>query len=114
MSLLSRDAIIADLGLKSKRVKAWGGEVIVSEMTGMLRERWESLIFDDRGQLQKSNLRAKLLVCCLVDEEGNPLFSAEDHELLGRKDSRTIQRLHEIARELNPLDNSDVEDAKND
>lgn len=116
MATLTRDAILAADDLKKEIVSVpeWGGEVIVSTMTGEARDAWEQSLLKKEGteSVNMKNLRARLLASAAVDEKGARLFTDKDAEALGRKSSRALERCVKVIQRLNGLTDKDLEDAK--
>jgi hypothetical protein len=114
---LSRDQILeaADLTTQVVAVPEWGGDVIVSGMTGEMRDAWEqSLVIADGGKARTNmeNIRARLVAATVVDAQGNRLFTDKDVAMLGRKSSAALERVCKVAQRLNGLTNEDVEQLK--
>lgn len=115
--MLNRDQILeaADLTTEVVAVPEWGGEVIVSAMTGAARDAWEqSLVVAVGGKARANmeNIRARLVVATVVDESGNRLFADADVVALGRKSSAALERVCKAAQRLNGLTKADVESLK--
>ena len=115
MALLSRDQILQaqDLPTETVPVPEWGGEVIVRGLTAAERDQFEQSIVETRGKNTKFNLRnirAKLVVLCCVDEQGNRIFRDEDADILGRKSAVALNRVFEVAQRLSGLRPEDVEE----
>jgi hypothetical protein len=111
MALLTRSAILEaeDLKRETVAVPEWGGEVIVSCMTGTQRDAWEqSLVANKTAAL--ANIRARLLAYSLIDDAGNLLFSEKDIEALGKKSAAAIDRVVNVAQRLNRLTNESLEE----
>lgn len=111
---LTRDQILEVQDLKKEvvNVPEWGGEVIVSGMTGAARDAWEqSMVTSEGGKYRANteNVRARLVAATVVDEQGNPLFSEADVVLLGRKNATALERVCKVAQRLNGLTEGDVE-----
>jgi hypothetical protein len=115
---LKRDQILEAKDLRTVRVKVreWAvngeDEVIVASMTGEMRDAWEQSLVDKGGAVKLANVRARLLVFTIVDEDGNRVFSDEDIQLLGKKSSSALERCVKAAQKLNKLTDSDMEEAK--
>lgn len=110
---LSRDAIlsVADVQTETLHVPEWNGTVIVRGMTGSQRDAYEASLMVGRGQNQQINVknaRAKLVVRCLVDENGKQLFSDEDVNALGAKSGAAIKRIFDVAARLSGLSDDDL------
>lgn len=119
MKALTRDAILSaeDLKRESVEVPEWGGTVIVQELTGQDRDEWESSIVTIRGSETKidgRNLRAKLVSLCVVDEDGERLFTQKDVDVLGRKSAAALDRIVDTSKKLSSLSESDLETLGND
>lgn len=115
IAMLTRDQILAaqDRKMKVMKVQEWGGEVIVMTMDGEGRDAFESSLMSN-GKRDLKNFRAKLLAFCLVDEQGNRLFTESDINALGKKNAGVLDRLVNAATELNKMSEADVEElAKN-
>jgi hypothetical protein len=115
--MLNANDILGSVDVKKEAVEVpeWGGTVYVTEMTGTGRDAYERLIFDEgSGKLNLENVRAKLLVCSLIDEDGNHLFKPEDHIKLGKKSSKVLDKLFGIARDLNKITADAIDEEKKD
>lgn len=112
--MLTRDAILGadDLKREAVDVPEWGGQVLISVMTGAARDAWEQSIAGKGGRPDVSNIRARLVAACAVDESGARLFTDADAEALGSKSAAAIERCAKVAQRLNGLTAEDVEAAK--
>ena len=116
--VLDRDSILAadDLKRETVEVPEWGGEVIVREMTGRERDRFEAgWINADKGDVQVNpknldNFRARLVAQTVVDEEGNRLFTDDDAVELGSKSAAALDRVFTVATRLSGITDKDVDD----
>jgi len=111
---LGREAILAadDRQYDDIAVPEWGGTVRVRGMSGTQRDEYESSIIEQRGNDRKVNLRnarAKLVVRCVVDEEGRTMFTVDDIAALGRKSAVALERIFDAARRLSGMTEGDVE-----
>lgn len=113
MGLLTRDKILKADDLKKERVHvpAWNGDVFVRTMTGKERDAFEGEVIRE-GRASTDNIRARLLVRVLVDEEGNRLFKDEEADLLGEKSTDALEELVNVAQMLNAMTNDDIEGLK--
>lgn len=114
MPILSRQQILdADDRKKiTVDVPEWGGQVIIATMSGTARDAWEQTL--QKSNFSLENMRARFLAAVAVDEAGEPLFTMEDVDALGKKSSAALTRCMVAAQELNALTNTDLEDlAKN-
>lgn len=101
MPLLNRDAILAadDRRFEDVEVPEWGGTVRVGTVSAISIERMQNKLQSSTG-----TLRAAFVAASCVDENGAPMFSAEDVEVLAAKSNAVVNRLYEIASRLNSLD----------
>jgi hypothetical protein len=114
MAILTREQILTRDDLKKEvvAVPEWGGEVLISAMTGAMRDEWEQSLISSKSSLE--NVRARLLVATAVDEKGEPLFSKDDVLALGKKSSAALDRCVKVAQKLNRLTQTELDDlAKN-
>ncbi|WP_329214791.1 phage tail assembly chaperone [Streptomyces sp. NBC_01485] len=112
MALTSTQILEAeDTQIKPVDVPEWGGEVLVRGLTGIERDAYEAGIQQIRPKpdgsrevvFVRDNARAKLLVKCLIDEQGNRLFKDTDAPALGKKAGAVIDRLYDVAAELSGM-----------
>jgi hypothetical protein len=106
--LLSKENILAadDLPFRDVDVPEWGGTARVRTMTGGERDTFEASIYDTDGtgvKLNRSDFRAKLLSKVLVDESGARLFTDKEIVALSGKSAKAIQRLFDVAQEINGI-----------
>ena len=113
---LSRDDILKadDIETREVEVPEWGGTVLVRGLTGKERDAFEASVMRDRGKQgivrDLANIRAKLVVRCLVDDDGQRLFADGEAGVLGEKSAAVMDRLFEVAGELARMNDFDVEE----
>jgi hypothetical protein len=112
--LLSREQILSaqDITTETVAVPEWGGEVLVRGLTGAQRDEYEESFFTGRGKDRKenfANVRARLVALCIVGEDGKPLFSLKDVEVLGKKSATALDRVFAVAQRLSGIGAKDVE-----
>lgn len=112
---LTREQILAadDLLTEDVAVPEWGGTVRVRGLTGAERDAFEQGTIEQRGRKVKArlvNIRARLASLCIVDEQGQRLFSEADMVELGRKSARPLDRVWDTATRLSGMSESDAED----
>ena len=106
MPLLTKEQIFSkrDISYQEVKVPEWAdGEadsVLVWDIGGDERDEYEASLrrkVGDKTEFSLVGARSKLVALCVRDQEGNRLFS--DHEIiqLGRKNSKPIQRIYEVA-----------------
>lgn len=117
---LSRDDILkaADNEAEEVNVPEWGGTVLVRGMTGKERDAFEvSLAQPGRGgrrEWNTVNVRAKVIARCVVDDDGNRLFTDADVAELGEKSGAAVDRVYEVAARLSGLSDEDQEEMTRD
>lgn len=114
--MLTKDDILNadDRDFKVINVPKWGGDVTISVMSGFARDRFESSLIGANGGQNMQNIRAKLVAACLVDSDGNLLFSENEILKLGNKSSVALDIVFSAAQELNKITDSEVDElAKN-
>lgn len=115
MGLLGRDEILQadDLAVEDVEVPEWGGTVRVRTMTGAERDVFEQSVITRRGKkvdVIMRDMRAKLVALCLIDDEGEILFSESDVRALSNKSALALNRVFEVAQRLNGLTETDIEE----
>lgn len=115
---LNADAIRAvdDLVYETVEVPEWGGPVIIRGLTAKERDQYDREIVsvDNQGRTKLGrldNLRALLLVRCIVDDNHERLFRDADAKMLGEKSSKVVGELYEIASRLSGMRAEEVEEA---
>lgn len=117
---LNKAEILAqdDLKYEDVQVPEWGGAwVRVRTLQANERDRFEASTVERKGKSVTTNLeniRARLCLLCMVDENGDRLFQEEDTFPLGGKSAAALDRIFTVAQRLNGLRDEDVEElAKN-
>lgn len=116
MALLTREQILDadDHKTEAVPVPEWGGDVMVATISGHARDRLEASVVGKNGGQNLTNIRAKYVAACLVDEEGELMFSDTDIAKLGKKSAAALDRVFEVAQRINRVSEEDLEDlAKN-
>jgi len=97
-------------------VPEWDGTVLVRGLTGAERDALESNIVqanrDGSTTVDTRNLRARLVALCVVDEDGERIFSDEDVDALGRKSAAALDRVFSVAQRLSGLRAADIEELR--
>lgn len=115
MSALSREDILEadDLDKREVTVEEWDGEVYIRELTGRERDAFENEILTgdpNDPDVNTENLRARLLVRTLCDEDGERLFEDDQMEDLAEKSGAVLGRLFEVAQEMNGMTAEEMTD----
>jgi hypothetical protein len=93
-------------------VTEWDATVVITAMSGKRRSQWADKAFDEEGKIRQDIARGMLLVHCLEDETGNPIFTPEDAERLEAKNGAVLGRLFAIAKQINGLGSDEVDAAE--
>lgn len=111
LKILTQDLIFAARDLKTETVPvpAWGGAVIVSEMSGAAREAFLEKFNADRmansaaGRPNSdSEFQARTLVASVVNEDGSPLFTDPDAvKKLMEKQTEALVTVLSVAMRIN-------------
>lgn len=114
MAILTRQNILdaADRKQEKVHVPDWGGDVLVTTMTGTDKDAFEVDRFQKKGpdaDVNMRNFRAALVVRCVVDEQGKRLFTDQDAEALGQKSGLMLDIVYDAAARLNGLRKSDID-----
>jgi hypothetical protein len=115
---LNREALLAaaKAPLPIEKVTVDGlGEVYVKGLSGKERDVWEGSLLVGSGKRQRvdhANLRAKLVVRCIVDADGNRLLKDDDVETIGEMRADQLAPLYDKAAELSGLSEKDMDALK--
>ncbi|MGC4031481.1 MAG: phage tail assembly chaperone [Tepidisphaeraceae bacterium] len=116
--MLNAESILAsaDLPTESVEVPEWNGTVYVRTMSGTDRDAFEASMIDTKKPAENGkpagnlkNIRARLCVLTVCDQNGNRLFTDDQADALGAKSSKALDRVFEVAQRLNGLGAKDVE-----
>ena len=104
MALLTRQEILeaSDKTSEIIDVPSWGGEVRVQAIMSHDRDKFE------REYLDASNIRASLVARCVVDANGDRLFTDADVELLGERSAEAMDAVYNVCLRLNGMGADDV------
>lgn len=112
-----RDQILAaqDTNKEAVAVPEWGLEtgLFIKTLSAKDRDGWETSLvsIDPNGKARRvnmANMRARLVVRCLVDETGKRVFDDNDAEALGEKSAAVVARLFDTAQRVNALSADEV------
>lgn len=107
--ILSSDDIVT----REIKVPEWGCTLTVTTLTGAERDDYEAGLIKDR-QPDLRNMRAKLCARCIVDKDGKRVFADFDIEALGKKSALALDKVFEVAQQLNGIGVKELEElAKN-
>jgi hypothetical protein len=102
MSLLTRDAILSvdDTTYAIVPVPEWGGDVRVRSLSGADRA---TIIANYNDGEDAGKFDLYILALCLVDENGNRMFTVKDVDALAKKSSIALIRVTEEAKRISGL-----------
>jgi len=102
-----------DLVTREVEVPEWGCTLIVRTLTGAERDDYEASLIKGR-KADLTNMRAKLCAKCIVDQNGKRIFADFDIKALGEKSALALDKVFEVAQELNGIGVKELEElAKN-
>jgi hypothetical protein len=115
MALLTKQQIVSVVDIESEivHVPEWGGDVMVKAMNGAERDAFESAqvqVKDKKVEFNGVNIRARMAAACIVDEQGQRLFSDKEVDLLGRKSAAALDRVYAVALRLSGMSKKDSEE----
>lgn len=108
MARLTKEQILSANDLKTELVSVpeWGGEVLVTSISGHAKDKLE-LSFTNKATIE--NVRARIVALCIVDENGELMFNDSDIVKLGRKSASALDKVFEVAQRLNAIGDEEVE-----
>jgi hypothetical protein len=111
--MLSRDQILDadDKRYMEVDVPEWGGKLRVKTMTSAERQRFQAKI-QAQSKGVPDDLMEQIVVACVVDENGDNLFTPEDIDLLSSKSSIPVSTVFSAAAELNGMTKGSIEQIK--
>jgi len=90
-------------------VPGLGGEVHVRQVTAGERDEFEVSISKLKPRERTRDIRARIVVFVAVDEEGRPLFTAEDVPLLSGLPASALEPIMNAHVRLNSMSAEDVD-----
>lgn len=106
---------VDDTIFEDVQVPEWSedGFVRVFGLTGTERDAFEASMVVTVGNKQSvntENIRAKLCVLAIRDENGKPMFDMADVHSLGQKSAAALDRVYEVAARLSKISKEDVDE----
>lgn len=114
-----RDRVMGakDIRTETVEVPEWDctgtNALTVRALSGAQRDEFEKSCMVRAGKrtdFNISNMRAKLVAMCIVDESGERVFSEEDAKWLGQKSAAALQRVYDVAARLSRITEEDAEE----
>ena len=114
MTALTKEQLLTPVPMELEEVKIpqLGGSVWVKGMTVSERTRFENNLRgknEQAGKIKAQQVRERLLVQCVVTEDGTRMFSLDDVEKLGQQRSDVLEPLIDVVQSLCGMSNTDVE-----
>lgn len=114
--LLTRDETATAVDLPTERVpvpelKA-GGELLIQGLSGRDRDKFEADSMGGKGrnrEVNMRNIRARLLVRTLINEDRTMMFGDRDQEFVGRWRGDVVDRLFSVAQTLSGMSQEDID-----
>lgn len=108
MGILSKADIFAaqDIKRETLAVPEWGGDISLIQLSGTARARIMEIHqeFADKGVLKQTTaLQDAMLVACIADETGAPIFTAEELPALHEKNGVVLEKIVRAALKLNGM-----------
>ena len=110
--MLTRDQILgaADCKVEPVDVPEWGGSIYVRTFSGIVRDRIDSFVSLNKGDM--AGMRALIVSLSACDQSGALIFKPDDVAALNEKSAAAMDRVVQAASKLNKLGVS--EDARED
>lgn len=105
--------LIASTEIERADIQLLDNPVYVKAINAAERDAFEASCMAGKGKnrgVNMENVRARLLVLALCDENGTRLFGNQEAELLGTVPALIIDKLFSIAQRLGGLSPADVEE----
>ncbi len=90
-------------------IPEWSCTVHVKTLSGIERDRIEAEIHSGDGD-NLVNLRAKMAVATVCDEQGNLVFTPDDAAELGNKSASALSKIFNVATRLSGMTEADVDE----
>jgi hypothetical protein len=90
------------------------GKVWIRGLQADERDEYEQSLIergpDGRSRIKRvqRNVRASLVIRCLVDEQGERMFQDNQVDAIGKVDAAVIDKLWDIARKLSGMDTEEI------
>jgi len=97
--------------MEEVNVPEWGGSVFVRVLSGTERDAYEADIFANKEN-RLENMRAKLVVRTVCDENGSLLLKPDDVARIGADSWVALDRIMKVAQRINRLTDSALEEIK--
>jgi len=108
--MLSKASILAvkDFTYKDIEIPEWGGSVRVRGLSAAERDKFEMEAGVNNDLV---NMRARFITTCIIDENGESLFSQKEATKIGEKNASVVNRIFDVVRDLSGMGDADLEAA---
>jgi len=99
--------IVDDVQIEIVQVPEWGGSVLVQSLGGKQRDEYTQSTVVGKGknaQVDLTNMTAKLVALCMVNEKGERLFNNLEVNELAQKSAAALTRVYKVAARLSGID----------
>ncbi len=110
-NLISRTDLLARCKRRFNTVSIDGMEFRLQSLSEAEKSRFEKAVINKKTGEVYMSARRRLLITMLVDDDGQPLLSGSDMDLLGEMDGAIVAKLFDAASEHVGFTNSEVVDA---
>lgn len=115
MAMLGRDALLKGGALPRKTVvlPTMGGEVLLQGLTGAQRDKFEGDSVQQKGKHRTTNyanMRARLVVLGVINEDGTRVFADADAEAVGQLPAADLDVMFDGIRGLSGMTAEDVDE----
>ena len=106
-----------DLQHEALEIPEWGGEILVRGFTAAERDEYEQSLIDARRvgnetqiKMVSENAKARAAVKCIVNDEGERIFTDADADVLGQKSAKALNRIMEKIQNLSGMSEKDMKE----
>jgi len=114
--MLTKENILGanDLLIRDVDVPEWCGVVQLRSLPGTERDLFENTVQKRKvgANLELKGLKVLLLSLTIIDGEGKLMFSESDLDKLNSKSAKVINKLFEVATEMNGIGEEAVEELR--
>lgn len=108
-----RDKILnSELLTEELFIPEWGETVIIREFSGVERSEFEAAYRKQKDAPDEVMLLATAVCMCVVDKNGDKVFTKEDIPTLNDKSSKALHRVFTAVMDFNTLTDEQADDAE--
>jgi len=115
VAVLTRDQLLGQCERRYRDVELpGGGSVRIRSLSEKEKSAYETELMTGKGTFRRSRLddaKRRLMVLCLVDEDGQPLLQRGDTAALENLDGAVTSHIYDEIREHCGFDAEDIEEA---